>query len=418
MTVATAIVAIVAAAVAAVMGAMVARALAARRVSRAAAALDPELPVVPTASVDEAVRRMERAVTRARDESHAGREAAAHLQAAADALPIGLVVADTAEQVLLQNSVAERFSGARHADALVDEAVRLSIRSALQGQPTSQTLELYGPPRRTVMVRSVPVTGRGLAVALIEDVTERSHLEAMRTDFVANISHELRTPVGALALLAETMVGEDDPALLRRLADKVGAEAHRVARIIEDLLELSRLEHAGRPHLEVVEVQLLVAEAVERVRLLASQREISAAVEEPSRRLTVVGDRRQLVSALANLVENGIKYSDPGSVVGVSARTDGATVDLMVTDHGIGIPTRDQERIFERFYRVDRARSRETGGTGLGLAIVRHVATNHGGTVSVTSAEGQGSTFTITIPAGPGPHAVTMPDAVTMPEAG
>lgn len=411
MTLATAIVALVAAAVAAVVAGLTARALVARRVSRAAAALDPELPAVPTTSVDEAVGRMERAVTRARDESRTGIEAAVHLQAAADALPIGLVVADAAEQVLLQNSVAERFSGARHADALVDEAVRLSIRAALRGEPVAQTLELYGPPRRTVTVRSVPVSGSDLAVALIEDVTERTHLEAMRTDFVANISHELRTPVGALALLAETMVGEDDPAVLGRLADKVGAEAHRVGRIIEDLLELSRLEHAGRPQLEVVEVKLIVAEAVERVRLLATQREISVTVEEPSHRLTVVGDRRQLVSALANLIENGIKYSDRGSVVEISTRSDGTTVDLVVTDHGIGIPVRDQERIFERFYRVDRARSRETGGTGLGLAIVRHVATNHGGTVSVTSAEGQGSTFRVTIPAGPGPHAVTLPEA-------
>ena len=165
----------------------------------------------------------------------------------------------------------------------------------------------------------------GVAVALIEDVSERARLEAMRTDFVANISHELRTPVGALALLAETMVDEDDPALVRRLAEKMVAEATRVGRIIEDLLELSRIEHAGRPRLEVVQVGLLAAEAVDRVRVTGRPaRHLGASWTEPSRRLTVVGDRRQLVSALANLIENGVKYSDPGSTVEVSARTDGA----------------------------------------------------------------------------------------------
>ena len=148
-------------------------------------------------------------------------------------------------------------------------------------------------------------------------------------------------------------------------------------------------------------------EAVERVRHLAEQRDITVDVVEPSRRLNAIGDRRQLVSAVANLVENGVKYSDPGSTVEVSARTDGTWVDIVVRDHGIGIPARDLDRIFERFYRVDRARSRETGGTGLGLAIVRHVATNHGGSVSVASQEGGGSTFTLRIPVGPGPVAVS-----------
>ena len=407
----TVVAALGAAAVAALAAVFVTRALLARRLSRLALAVDPELPEPPTSSLDEAMHRLDRAVRRARAGSEAGLASLAHVRAAADALPLGVVVADADERVLLRNIAAEHFSGAHHADALVDEAVRISLRAARRGEPSTRSIELHGPPRRTVMVRSVPVAENGVAVALIEDVSERARLEAMRTDFVANISHELRTPVGALALLAETMVDEDDPALVRRLAEKMVAESTRVSRIIEDLLELSRIEHAGRPQLEVVQVGLLAAEAGERVRGLAEQRQISVVVTEPSRRLTVVADRRQLVSALANLIENGVKYSDPGSKVEVSARTDGQVVELVVADHGIGIPSRDQDRIFERFYRVDRARSRETGGTGLGLAIVRHVATNHGGTVAVTSAEGQGSTFTITIPAGPGPHAITMPEA-------
>ena len=180
-----------------------------------------------------------------------------------------------------------------------------------------------------------------------------------------------------------------------------------MGRTIEDLLELSRIELGESPHREVVSVGLVAAEAVERVRHLADQREIAIDIVEPSRRLNAIGDRRQLVSAVANLVENGVKYSDPGCPVEVSAHTDGTWVDIVVRDHGIGIPARDLDRIFERFYRVDRARSRDTGGTGLGLAIVRHVATNHGGSVSVNSQEGAGSTFTLRIPVGPGPVAVS-----------
>jgi two-component system sensor histidine kinase SenX3 len=154
-------------------------------------------------------------------------------------------------------------------------------------------------------------------------------------------------------------------------------------------------------------VHLFIAEAVERVRPAAEQQEIVIQVEEPATRLMVVGDRRQLVSATYNLLDNAVKYSDAGSVVQVRARTDGRWIDLSVEDHGIGIPRRDLERVFERFYRVDRARSRETGGTGLGLAIVRHVASNHSGEVRVESREGEGSTFTLRLPVGAGPVAVT-----------
>ncbi len=409
----TAVVALISALVAAGIAVVVVRINLAGRLSDVAHRADPEQPSTRTTSLDEAERRLERSIAQLQDGTRARLASFAQLQAAADALPIGVVVADRDEQILLRNASAASFLGVRYADALVEEAVRATLRAALRGEPSAQTLELQGPPRRMIHVRAalMDAADADLAITLIEDVSERARLEEMRTDFVANISHELRTPVGALALLAETMVDEDDLTLMRRLAEKMVGEANRVARIIEDLLELSRLEHDGRPLTEVVAVGLLAAEAVERVRYLADHRSINVVVEEPSRRLTVVGDRRQLVSALANLLENGVKYSDPGSSVEVSARTDGQSVELRVADHGIGIPARDRDRIFERFYRVDRARSRDTGGTGLGLAIVRHVATNHGGTVSVDSAEGEGSTFTICIPAGPGRVAVTMPEA-------
>jgi two-component system sensor histidine kinase SenX3 len=183
-------------------------------------------------------------------------------------------------------------------------------------------------------------------------------------------------------------------------------EAFRVGRIIDDLLALSRIEAEEHPVREPVGVLSLVEEAIDRMRSLADSRGISIATAGVGRRHTVRGDRRQLVSAVANLLENACKYSDEGSGVQVTSVADGTWVEIAVRDQGVGIPSADLERVFERFYRVDRARSRETGGTGLGLAIVRHVAGNHQGDVRVTSREGEGSTFTLRLPSGPGPVVV------------
>jgi len=218
---------------------------------------------------------------------------------------------------------------------------------------------------------------------------------------VSNISHELKTPVGALGLLAETLAVEEDPAVVRRLAQRMQDEAFRVAHTIDDLLELSRIEAAEPPSHEPVPVMVVLAEAADRMRPAAEVRDIPIEVEEPSSRVTVVGDRRQLVSAVVNLLDNAVKFSDAGEPIEVRARTDGTTVAIEVADHGIGIPASDVGRVFERFYRVDRARSRDTGGTGLGLAIVRHVMQNHDGEVEVHTNEGEGSTFVLRLPAGP-----------------
>jgi two-component system sensor histidine kinase SenX3 len=404
------VVVLVAVALAALAGGLVVQRRIVRQLGQLVRRIQPDHARFPGASVTSAFDHLEKAVAREQANAVAARMSVERLHRALDALPTGVVVADEGGAIVLRNEAARHFLGVRHADVLVDEAVGSHLRSALAGEHRRQTLDLYGPPKRTVVVTAVPVDsdlGSFAALATIEDVTDRSRLEAMRTDFVANISHELKTPVGALALLAEALIGEDESDVVTRLAEKMVSEAHRMGRTIEDLLELSRIELGESPHREVVSVGLVAAEAVERVRHLADQRGITLEIVEPSHRLNAIGDRRQLVSAVANLVENGVKYSDPGSPVEVSARTDGMWVDIVVCDRGIGIPARDLDRIFERFYRVDRARSRETGGTGLGLAIVRHVATNHGGSVSVTSQEGGGSTFTLRIPVGPGPIAVT-----------
>src|SRR5205085_3179217 len=265
------------------------------------------------------------------------------------------------------------------------------------------TLDLFGPPRRTLVVTATALDDERRtvgALAIIDDVSERRRLEAVRRDFVANISHELKTPIGALGLLAETLLAEDDPDVSRRLAERMLTEAFRVGRTIDDLLALSRIEAEEAPTREPVPVHLVVAEAVERMRPAAEQQGIDVHVAEARRNITMLGDRRQLVSAIYNLLDNAVKYSESGSTVDVrvSVSADGTRVAIDVEDHGIGIPTRDHERIFERFYRVDRGRSRDTGGTGLGLAIVRHVARAHGGEVSVHSREGEGSTFTLYMP--------------------
>ena len=323
------------------------------------------------------------------------------IRTALDSLTVGVVVASAEGEVLFRNRVASGLTGALHADVLVDEAIDVHLRGALSGENRRQVIELFGPPSRVVLVAAYPIDEGG-ALATIEDITERSRLDAVRTDFVANISHELKTPVGALAVLAEALADETEPEVIRRLSLKMVEESIRAGRTIDDLLELSRIELGGEAIKEAVAVGLVIAEAVDRVRTLADRRGVVLRVVEPGDRMKVLGDRRQIVSALGNLVENAIKYSESGKLVEVSASTDGLNVDMRVRDEGMGIPTRDLDRIFERFYRVDRARSRETGGTGLGLAIVRHVATNHGGEVLVSSVEGEGSTFTLRIPAAPG----------------
>jgi two-component system, OmpR family, sensor histidine kinase SenX3 len=361
----------------------------------------------------EATSVIERAVDRTLLRGGEGSVVEARLASALSVIPQGVVVFDDAGAIAYRNEVAAGYLAARHGEALVEEAIaELAADASARtgGAVPARTVDLFGPPRRTLVLKAIRLekgeSPMGVLV-VIDDVTDRRRLEAVRRDFVANISHELKTPIGALGLLAETLVAEDDPAVAQRLAERMLTEAFRVGRTIDDLLELSRIEADEEARREEVPVHRFIAEAVDRVRPAAEQQGISIEVEEPAARLTVAGDRRQLVSATYNLLENAVKYSDPGSTVQVRARTDGRWADIEVQDHGIGIPRRDLERVFERFYRVDRARSRETGGTGLGLAIVRHVASNHDGDVKVTSSEGEGSTFTLRLPVGAGPVAVT-----------
>jgi two-component system sensor histidine kinase SenX3 len=313
----------------------------------------------------------------------------------------GIVVSDAQGRTLLSNARCRSLLQTGDGDILAEKAVEAALQRARSGEDHSETLDLYSPTRHTLEIRAFPlgnrVEPRG-AVALVDDVSELRRLESVRRDFVANLSHELKTPLGALSLLAETLDGEDDPEVVSRLTGRLGSEARRFSRLVDDLLDLSRIESGGTGTLVPVPLAAVVAEAIEGFHETASARDIELAVGPVSTATWVSANRRDLASAIANLVDNAIKYSEPGGSVTVSVQEGQGTVCVSVRDQGIGIPRRDQERIFERFYRVDRARSRWTGGTGLGLAIVRHVAAYHGGDVTVTSTEGEGSTFGICLP--------------------
>jgi two-component system sensor histidine kinase SenX3 len=343
---------------------------------------------------------------------------AGRLSEAVAAVAQGVVICDDGGNVVTRNGAATTLEAERYGDVPVGSVVDDMLQHAIEGKAEKRTLELFGPVRRTLVVSVTPIdderrTVGGLAV--IDDVSDRRRLEAIRRDFVANVSHELKTPVAALGLLAETLATEDDPVVVRRLAQRMVGNSIRLARTIDDLLELSRIEAEQTPLREPVPVHLAVAEAVEQVRPIAERDGIEVRVAEARPTLNLMGDRRQIVSAIFNLLDNAVKYSNSGSTVElhVSSMEDTDRVRIEVRDQGAGIPRRDHERIFERFYRVDRGRS-DIPGTGLGLAIVRHVADNLGGDVLLESREGQGSTFTLVLPAGP---TLRVPDAAEDPPA-
>lgn len=313
-----------------------------------------------------------------------------------DALPIGVIAVDRAGREIGRNRVVDSIAAARHGQVLVDAACDRVLAGGRGGTGASEMVELIGPPMQVLEVRSHAVeSGTMLTVT---DVTERVRLDRARTDLVANISHELKTPVGAMSVLAESLAGGTDDEVVGRLARRIVDEAERMTRTIEDLLELSRIEMGVDTTTDVVDLSRVAREAAERVRPIAGRRGVEIVVAaEPG--MCVEGDHQQLVSAVGNLVDNAVNYTPGTGEVHVSvSRREGRTVVVEVADRGIGIPAAELDKIFQRFYRVDRARSRSTGGTGLGLSIVRHVATNHGAEVEVTSREGEGSTFRLVVP--------------------
>ncbi|MCW2496111.1 ATP-binding protein [Jatrophihabitans sp.] len=330
-----------------------------------------------------------------------------------EALDQGVVVLDAEDRVVLLNPAA-RAMNLTDVDRLTfPDLAELARRARSLGEHLHRTVDLpigrLGREPISLAVDAVPLVIEdervGAVGLLLADMSEHRRLEAVRRDFVANVSHELKTPVGALTLLAEAVQdAADDPEAVARFAGRMQHEGTRLARLVQELMELSRVQGADpMPGAEIVDVRDLLTESVDRSRLAAEQASITIELHCADDTLAVRGSEAQLTTAVSNLVDNAIAYSGAGTRIAVQASATSdhqarPTVDISVSDQGLGIEADDVDRIFERFYRVDQARSRRTGGTGLGLAIVKNIVTNHLGTVAVHSTVGQGSTFTIRLP--------------------
>jgi two-component system, OmpR family, sensor histidine kinase SenX3 len=312
------------------------------------------------------------------------------------------VVVDAIDGVVRASPAAYAYGLVRGHTLVHDQVLEMTARVRRDGVILERQLELprgpLGQGTIVVQVRAAMI-GEDYILLLADDRTEFTRTEEVRNDFVANVSHELKTPVGGISLLAEALESSaDDPEAVRRFAKRMHKESARLAALVQDIIELSRLQgtnvtQQGRP----VDINTVVSEAVDRSQLPAETKNIQLVVGGRTD-AKVYGDQDLLVTALRNLIDNAIRYSPENTRVGVGVRAKDGLVAVSVTDQGEGLSPEDQERVFERFYRVDAARSRHTGGTGLGLSIVKHVISNHGGEVTLWSQPGQGSTFTIRLP--------------------
>jgi two-component system, OmpR family, phosphate regulon sensor histidine kinase PhoR len=316
------------------------------------------------------------------------------------ALEEGVVLFDPDGSVIYANESALRMVGGalEHARHLAPPTLRQVVEAAAAGSKGQVEEVTSGLTPRILVATAVPVPGDGNVLLVLRDVTEARTVDAVRRDFVANASHELKTPLASIQALAETIesAAADDPSSIPRFAEQLEREAIRLSRVVSDLLDLSRLE--GEPgEWTTVRFDRLVRAETATYRERAGRAGLALAVTADAPAM-VNGSPRDLGLLVRNLVENAVQYTRPGGSVAVSVATEDGQAVLQVRDTGLGIPLREQGRVFERFYRVDRARSRETGGTGLGLSIVKHVAENHGGRVSLRSELGRGSTFTVRLP--------------------
>ena len=316
------------------------------------------------------------------------------------AMEEGVLLVDPDETIRYTNPAARRLLGGEgpsNTRELTPSALRLLLERARSSHRGEEDEVETGLPRRALRATALPIEQRGQVLLVLRDVTDSRRVEAMRRDFVADASHELKTPVASIRATAETVrtAIEDDPGAAALFADRLHRESVRLGRIISDLLDLSRLE-TEQPRFEAVRLDHVVEE--EAARLGDEAHEAGVAVEVSAEPAAVRGSPKDLALLVRNLLDNAIRYTDPGGSVRVEAGATGGDAVVSVTDTGAGIPSRELPRVFERFYRVDRARSRETGGTGLGLSIARHVAEQHGGRIEAQSELGRGSVFRVKIP--------------------
>ena len=312
-----------------------------------------------------------------------------------------VVVVDMSERVVKATPAAHAFGLVRDGHLAHPEVVDLVRQVRRDGRIEDREMELARSEHAEPLLLDIRVAPLGPlhVLVLLNDRTEARRVEEARRDFVANVSHELKTPVGAISLLAETLMeAADDPDVVRRFASRLATESERLSQLVQEIIDLSRLQAMhGVQSPTTVAIDAVVSEAVDRSRLSAEAKNITIDVGGV-RGCQVRGDHGLIVTAVRNLVDNAIRYSDNNTQVGVGISTDDTMVLIAVADEGIGIPAAERERVFERFYRIDQARSRATGGTGLGLSIVKHIAANHGGDVRLWSHPGSGSTFTLRLP--------------------
>jgi two-component system, OmpR family, sensor histidine kinase SenX3 len=318
-----------------------------------------------------------------------------------EALDIAAVIVDDSGRMVQATSDAQGFGFLPDRPLVELELVNLVTwaRKSQETQHMEGQINVGGRPNKTWILATAAPIGNGFVILTLEDRTEARRLEETRRDFVANISHELKTPIGAIALLAETLQGAtDDATAVMKFASSLQREANRLGHIVQEIIELSRLQAASHlPDAQMVSINEVINDAFDRTRILAEMKQMKV-VANLTESVSVPGNYDQLATAITNLIENAINYSDENGQVGIALTKNADSAEIVVTDSGVGIAPEDQGRIFERFYRVDPSRSRETGGTGLGLAIVKHIALNHGGEISVFSKPGLGSTFTLVLP--------------------
>lgn len=313
-----------------------------------------------------------------------------------------VIVTDPSHNVIHASEDAAGKGLVKPAGRLAEQIAEVAAAAQRKGVAVTREMELprgpFGNASLHLNVRAAPFGGRFILI-LAEDLTEAIRVESVRRDFVANVSHELKTPIGAILLLAEALTeASDDPEQVRYFASRLTAEGERLSRLAREIIDLSRLQSADpMTNAEVVAIDDIVKTSADLTRVAAESNDIRIVVG-PDSGANVFGSAELLRQCFHNLVANAVQYSPPGSRVGVGTRIVGSAVEVAVSDQGIGISEDDQSRIFERFFRVDQARSRNTGGTGLGLSIVRHVVENHGGDIRVWSKLGQGSTFTVRLP--------------------
>ena len=319
------------------------------------------------------------------------------MRTAMNSLPMGVVILSSDGTSKWSNRVIYSLfpAGSNDFATFMAEVDRLLVE-ALRGRTSDKSLEFGDPSLRTFELTSLSLIDGGAAV-IVEDITKRVMIDKVRTDFVANISHELRTPIGAVSLMAENLIAETDGTDAARMAGVILNEVTRLNNTIGDLLELARIEFDGLSNMTRIEVMNVAEEAIARLKSAALAKSVMISIENFVD-VEVMGDRAQLVSAIGNLLDNAVKFSPQGGIVKLGISTENSRLKISVSDSGPGIAPEHHARVFERFYRVDDARSRSTGGTGLGLAIVRHIALLHGGSVDVESTPGKGSTFTFEVP--------------------